>query len=223
MGMFSRISDIVQANINAMLDKAEDPEKVIRLITQEMEETLVEVRSQAAGYIAEKKQIDRKIDYLNKQASQWHSKAELAIEKDREELAKAALVEKQGYISKAEELMQQKAQIDEMLSKIQEDTARLQEKLAEAKQKQKALVNRKNTSAARLKIKEVEHSDKINQAMSRFEQYEQRIDYLEAQVDAFEVVGSSANASSLTEQFAALEKNDEIEKELEEMKKKRAA
>lgn len=223
MGMFSRMTDIVQANINAMLDKAEDPEKVIRLITQEMEETLVEVRSQAASYIAEKKQLDRKIAQLDKQAAQWHNKAELALEKDREELAKAALVEKQSYIGKIDELTGQKAQLDEMLGKIQGDTARLQEKLAEAKLKQKSLASRKNTSAAQLKIRQVEHSDKINQAMTRFDQYEQRIEYLEAQVDAFDIVPGTSESQSLNEQFAALEKNDQVEKELAELKKKRAA
>lgn len=223
MGMFSRISDIVQANINAMLDKAEDPEKVIRLITQEMEETLVEVRSQAASYIAEKKQLDRKIAHLNKLATQWHAKAELAVEKDRDELAKAALTERQECLAKTAELQEQKAQIDDVLAKIQSDTAKLQTKLAEANLKQKSLVSRKNTSAIQLKVRQVEHSEKINHAMNRFEQYEQRIEYLEAQVDAFDVVSRAPSATALTEQFAALEKNDEVERELAELKKRSAA
>ncbi|MEW9799611.1 phage shock protein PspA [Alteromonas sp. CYL-A6] len=224
MGMFSRMSDIVQANINAMLDKAEDPEKVIRLIIQEMEETLVEIRSQAASYLAEQKHIDRNLARCEKEKATWQEKAELALDRGREELARAALTEKQKYVGKAEELANQRAHYSELLEKIQEDTGRLQAKLAEAKAKQKSLVTRKQSASVRLKAREVEHSNKINDAMQRFEQYEQRIDYLESQVDAYDYVGKPATEQdSLTAQFAALESNDAVEKELEALKKKRAA
>lgn len=224
MGMFSRMTDIVQANINAMLDKAEDPEKVIRLIIQEMEETLVELRSEAAKHIAEQKYLNRQMDKCTKQASEWHAKAELAMDKGKEELARAALVEKQRYTQKAGEIQSQLDQIAEVLSKMQEDTGRLNSKLAEAKAKQKSLVARKQSAAVRLKAKAVEHSSKIEDAMSRFEQYEQRIDNLEAQVDAYDLTASnSSETASLDAQFKELETNDAIEQELAELKKRKAA
>ncbi|MCU7553756.1 phage shock protein PspA [Alteromonas sp. ASW11-19] len=223
MGMFSRMTDIVQANINAMLDKAEDPEKVIRLIIQEMEETLVEIRSEAAKFLAEQKHLDRQLQRVNKEVTGWQEKAQLAIDKDKETLARAALAEKQRYAQQAESLQQQHDTISESLAQLQGDTGRLNEKLAEAKAKQKAMVTRQHSASVRLKVKAVEHSDKINHAMARFDQYEQRIDQLEAQVDAYEFTGSATQPHSLDAQFRALEENDAIERELNAMKKNKAA
>ncbi|RDV24014.1 phage shock protein PspA [Alteromonas aestuariivivens] len=224
MGMFSRMSDIVQANLNAMLDKAEDPEKVIRLIIQEMEETLVELRSEAAKHIAEQKYLDRQLTQLDKHAQEWQAKAQLAMDKDKEELARAALVEKQGYVQKAVTLRSQYEQLSEVLGKIQDDTGRLNAKLAEAKQKQKSLAVRKQSAAVRLKAKNVEYSGKVESAMARFEQYEQRVDNLEAQVDAYDVVsGNAADSNSLATQFRELEHEDTIEQELAALKKNKAA
>ena len=217
MGMFSRLSDIVQANLNAMLDKAEDPEKIVRLIIQEMEETMVELRSVAAKYLAEKKQLEREFAKAEKQATQWQVKASLAIEKDKESLARAALVEKQTFVQKQEEIQTQLGELEEALSRLQNDTAALAEKLAEAKAKQKAIVVRKSSASVRLKAKQVEHSDKLASAMSRFDEYEQRIESLEAQVDAFDVVPGSP-ASDLESQFKALEADDAIEAELAALK-----
>ena len=220
MGMFSRINDIVQANLNAMLDKAEDPEKIIRLIIQEMEETLVEVRTDAARYLAEQKTIARQITSAQKDIEGWQYKAELAIANDKESLAKAALVEKQKYVAKLQQLEQQQQHLAESIEKIQTDTGRLNSKLAEAKQKQKALLSRKQTLQTRLKVKTVDHGAKIDDAMMRFEHYEQRIDHLEAQVDAYDLTDAAGNQSSLAAEFDALEKDDLIEKELEALKSK---
>lgn len=217
MGMFSRMSDIVQANINAMLDKAEDPEKVIRLIIQEMEETLVEIRSVAAKNLAEQKQIDRKVAQLEKQTAMWQSKAQLAVDKGRDDLARAALNEKHQADTKVAEATAAKRQLDELISTIQEDTARLQAKLSEARSKQKSLAARKQNSTVRLHAKQVSNSDAVTNAVDRFEQYENRVEALEAQVDAFEIVPS---ASSLEQEFATLEKNESIEAELEKLKAK---
>ena len=222
MGMFSRINDIVQANINAMLDKAEDPEKIIRLIIQEMEETLVEVRTDAARYIAQQKTLNRHIDATSKQVNGWQDKAQLAMNNDKESLAKAALVEKQKYVAKLTSLEEQQAHLSETIEKIQQDTSRLNTKLAEAKAKQKTLVQRKNTAQTRLKVKQADHESKIDDAMMRFENYEQRIDYLEAQVDAYDL-SKSSEASSLQAQFDAMENDETIEKELAELKKKKVA
>ena len=143
MGMFSRINDIVQSNLNAMLDKAEDPEKIIRLIIQEMEETLVEVRTDAARYLADQKTLARHMASAEKDINGWQDKAQLAMNNDKEELAKAALVEKQKYVAKLSQLEQQQVQLAEIIEKIQVDTGRLNSKLNEAKQKQKSLVSRR--------------------------------------------------------------------------------
>ncbi|QJR81610.1 phage shock protein PspA [Alteromonas pelagimontana] len=224
MSMFSRITDIVQANINALLDKAEDPEKVIRLIVQEMEETLIELRSVAAKNIAEQKYIDRQLSGYTKQATQWQENAELAMGKGKESLARAALVEKQKYLKKAEELNEQKGSIAEIIEKIQEDTGRLNAKLSEARAKQKALVSRHQSIGVRLKVKNIEYSGKVEDAMTRFQHYEQRIDHLEAQVDAYDLVSDrNHEASSLKAQFSDLQANDAIEQELAALKKNRAA
>jgi phage shock protein A len=222
MGMFSRINDIVQANINAMLDKAEDPEKIIRLIIQEMEETLVEVRTDAARYIAQQKTLTRQMDGATKQINGWQDKAQLAMNNDKEALAKAALIEKQKYVAKLASLEEQQAHLTETIEKIQEDTSRLNSKLAEAKAKQKTLVQRRNSAQTRLKVKQANHESKIDDAMTRFENYEQRIDYLEAQVDAYDLTKSS-DAASLQAQFDAMEADEAIEKELAELKKKKVA
>lgn len=222
MGMFSRINDIVQANINAMLDKAEDPEKIIRLIIQEMEETLVEVRTDAARYIAKQKTLARQIDGANKEISGWQDKAQLAMNNDKESLAKAALIEKQKYVNKLASLEEQHKHLSESIDKIQQDTSRLNSKLAEAKAKQKTLVQRRNSAQTRLKVKQADHESKIDDAMTRFENYEQRIDYLEAQVDAYDLTQSN-EATSLQAQFDAMQADEAIEKELEELKKKKVA
>ncbi|GFD90971.1 phage shock protein PspA [Tenacibaculum sp. KUL152] len=222
MGMFSRINDIVQANINAMLDKAEDPEKIIRLIIQEMEETLVEVRTDAARYIAQQKTLVRHIDAATKEINGWQDKAQLAMNSDKETLAKAALIEKQKYVAKLASLEEQQKHLSETVEKIQQDTSRLNSKLAEAKAKQKTLVQRKNSAQTRLKVKQADHESKIDDAMTRFENYEQRIDYLEAQVDAYDLTKSN-EATSLQAQFDAMEADEAIEKELAELKKNKVA
>jgi phage shock protein A len=223
MGMFSRISDIVQANINAMLDKAEDPEKIIRLIIQEMEETLVELRSVAARHLADEKQLQRKINSLQSQADDWYYKAQLAMSKGKEDLARAALVQRKTQMDKLHDSEEQLEQVSELLGKLREDTGRLNEKLAEARSKQKSLVIRKASVSARLQAKQMEHSDNVEQAMVRFEQYEQRIDQLESQVEAYDLVNTDGSQrGSLKEQFRALETDESIENELAKLKQNAA-
>ncbi|WP_026376833.1 phage shock protein PspA [Aestuariibacter salexigens] len=218
MGMFSRMNDIVQANINAMLDKAEDPKKVIRLIIQEMEETLVELRSVAARNLAQQKHLDRKQMTYKKELKNWQSKAELAMQKGREELARAALAEKHAIQAKLDAIATEHQAVNEALSKLQDDTARLQAKLTEARNKQRAMEVRHQSATVRLKAKDKQSEVKIDDAMARFDAFEQRIDYLEAQVDAYDVV--SPQGQDLNAQFAALEAQDDIEKELESLRKK---
>lgn len=217
MGMFTRMSDIVQANINAILDKAEDPAKVIKLLIQEMEETLVELRSVAATNLAEKKQVQRQVDKLQLQINAWQAKATLAVEKDREDLARAALVEKHNTQQKLSALAGEQDVVEESLSKLQADMGKLQDKLVEARAKQKSLIIRERSVAVRMTVKNKVHSVKIDDAIIRFEQYERRIDDLESQVDAYDFVDES---KGLNEQFNQLEAESQIEQELDALRKK---
>jgi phage shock protein A len=217
MGMFSRMSDIVQANINAILDKAEDPKKVIRLLVQEMEETLVEVRSVTATNLAQKKHVQRQMSKLEQQVQAWQTKAALAIEKDREDLARAALAEKHQNQLKLRALSEERLLVEASLAKLQTDSGKLHGKLTEAKAKQKSLLLRESSVAVRVTVKNKIHSVKIDDAILRFEQYERHIDDLESQVDAYELVD---NAKGLNAQFNQLQKDTQIDKELAMLRKK---
>lgn len=215
--MFTRMSDIVQANINAILDKAEDPAKVIKLLIQEMEETLVELRSVAATNLAEKKQVQRQVEKLQKQINAWQAKAILAVEKNREDLAKAALVEKHHNQQKLSALTDEQIVVEDSLSKLQADMGKMQDKLVEARAKQQSLIVRERSVAARMTFKSKAYTVKIDDAIIRFEQYERRIDDLESQVDAYDLVSES---KSLNAQFNQLETDTEIEQELALLRKK---
>lgn len=216
MGMFTRINDIINANINGLLDKAENPEKMLRLIIQEMEETLVEVRSSAAKNLADKKGLLRQIRNHETKVSQWQDKAELAINKQREDLARQALIEKQKCQQKVDDIKQELDIIDDNLTLVQDDSQRLQEKLNEAKQKQHALVRREESAVVRLKVREKLHSDNIDNAINKYERYQQKIDDLEAQVEAYDFTESK----DLAKQIDELASNDAVEAELTELKKK---
>lgn len=216
MGMFSRLTDIINANINSLLDKAENPEKMIRLIIQEMEETLVEVRTSAAKQIAEKKTLTRQLRAQTEKSAQWQEKAELAISKGRDDLARQALVAKQQCQPVIEDLEAQLAQVEELLESIQNDTARLQDKLNEAKQRQEACLKRQKTAEVRLKVRETVKFEQIDDAILRFEKFQQKVDGLEAQVEAYDMT----EAKSLEAQFQELESEESIEEELQAIKKK---
>ena len=142
MGIFSRFSDIVNSNINSLLDKAEDPQKMVRLIIQEMEDTLVEVRSTSARLIAEKKDVQRQQQRVEHEVLDWENKAELALSKEREDLAKQALIEKQKAQQAVDSLQQELERVDESLSKLNDEISQLQEKLADAKARQKTIMMR---------------------------------------------------------------------------------
>ncbi|MEJ2172337.1 phage shock protein PspA [Gammaproteobacteria bacterium] len=219
MGIFTRFSDIVNSNINAILDKAEDPEKIVRLMIQEMEDTLVEVRSAAARSIADKKDLNRKLGSLEGELADWDDKAELAMRKGREDLAKAALVEKSRAASAAEVLKQDYLAVDEGLGKLNEDIARLEAKLEDAKTRQKALLARHKTASSRLAARKKIHDYKIDDAMIRFEQYTRRIDDVEGRVEAYDL----GLPKDLNHEFASLEAEESVQKELDDLKKRLAA
>ncbi len=218
MGIFSRFTDIVNSNINAILDKAEDPEKLVRLMIQEMEDTLVEVRSTAARAIADRKEISRSLNALDQEVREWQAKAELALDKNREDLAKAALAEKARVAAAAEGLRTQQKAIGDGLEKLNDDIVRLEEKLVDAKTRQQAISARHQTASRRLEVRKRLHSYKIDDALIRFDQFERRIDDLEAHAESYDL-GAKKDLKS---EFSDLANEDEVEKELRELKSKRA-
>ena len=214
MGIFSRFSDIVNSNINSILDKAEDPEKIVRLMIQEMEDTLVEVRSAAARSIADKKSLNRKLEALEKDLSDWEAKAELALSKGREDLAKAALVERRHAETAVETVKQDYQVIDEGLTQLNEDISRLEAKLKDAKSRQKTLINRHNTAQKRLAAREQTHNYKIDDALVRFEQYQRRMDDLEGRIESYDM----GQTKDLRHEFDSLEAEESIAADLQKLK-----
>ncbi len=216
MGIFTRFSDIVNSNINAILDKAEDPEKIVRLMIQEMEDTLVEVRSAAARSIADKKDLNRKLERFEAEQRDWDNKAELALRKGREDLAKAALVEKSRAAAATDIIKSDYLAVDEGLSKLNDDIARLENKLLDAKARQKSLLSRHKTANSRLAARKKIHDYKIDDALVRFEQYTRRIDDVEGRIEAYDL----GLPKDLTHEFASLEAEESVEKELSDLKKR---
>jgi phage shock protein A len=218
MGIFSRFTDIVNSNINAILDKAEDPEKLVRLMIQEMEDTLVEVRSAAARAIADKKEISRTLNTLEQEAQGWQAKAELALDKEREDLAKAALAERARVARSADGLRLQHKTIEEGLEKLNVDIARLEEKLADAKKRQKAILARHQTATRRLEVRKRLYDYRIDDAFVRFDHFERRMDDLEAHVESYDL----GQKKDLKQEFSELESADAVEEDLRDLKSKRA-
>lgn len=220
MGIFSRLGDIVNSNINAILDRAEDPEKLVRLIIQEMEDTLVEVRSSAVKTVAEKKEIERRLSEIRRESEDWQRKAEFALSKDREDLAKGALVAKAKLAEAAEQMAGELGRLDSALAKTNEDIGALQVKLADAKTREKTLIARHKTATNRLKVRTQLYDDRITDAFSRFEQVERNLDVLEGRS---EVLGMGRGAKSLDDEIAELEAESKVESELAALKARLAA
>ncbi|MDJ0806385.1 MAG: phage shock protein PspA [Gammaproteobacteria bacterium] len=216
MGIFSRLNDIINSNLNSMLDRAEDPEKIIRLVIQEMEDTLVEIRSDAARTIADKKKQSRRIDRLSAEVLEWERKAELAIAKGREDLARAALGEKNQLEQTVQLLIQDMEDLEIQLSKLNEDIANLQNKLDDAKARQKTIVMKQSTSNGRLQVREKLHDRRVDDAFSRFEDLERKMENVEGKVESFDL----GRSKSLQEEFAELEVQDKIDEELAKLREK---
>ena len=213
MGIFSRISDIINSNINALLDSAEDPEKMVRLVIQEMEETLVEVRTNSARLLADKKELNRRFERLVKQSSDWQSKAELALSKGREDLAKLALIEKSEVNDIIETIESDKAKLEETLNKLTDDIELLQLKLNEAKARQKIIVMRTRATENRVTVNRKLRDNDVDMAISKLDYFEKKIDQMESQMEA-DAIGNS----SLHKEFDDLKMQDKIDQELQELK-----
>ena len=217
MGIFSRFSDIVNSNINAILEKAEDPEKMVRLMIQEMEDTLVEVRSAAARAIADKKELSRKLGTYRREEADWQKKAELAVNRGRDDLAKAALAEKRRVADAVAAVEHDHQSIEDGLAKLNHDIAALEEKLGDAKSRQKALIMRHATASKRLEVRKQLHHNRIDDALVRFEAFERKMEDIEGRVESYDLGRSNGG---LAGEFDELESNETIERELAELKER---
>jgi phage shock protein A len=216
MGIFSRLSDIVNSNINSLLDKAEDPEKIIRLIIQEMEDTLVEVRSDAVRIIADRKEAERQVARLTAERDDWQAKAELAMSKGREDLARAALVAKTRVAEAVDAEAKHLDEINKGLEQQGEDIARLQAKLDDARKREAVMISRHKTATSRLQARRATHDNRLVGALGRMEAMERTLDHLEGKVEVFD----HGRAPSLADEIAALQTDHAVDEELAAMREK---
>jgi phage shock protein A len=218
MGIFSRTRDIIAANFNELLDQADDPAKMIRMIILEMEETLVEVRASAARTIADQKEMHRHTVKLEKLQADWGEKAQLALSKDREDLARAALVEKKRAADMGDQLRQEIAVLDDALRAYEQDIAKLQNRLREARSRQTQIAARLESAENRVKLRSLMTNERVDEALTRFDQLERRVDYAEGRADALSIADGTGKPT-LADEIAALEGADKIDEELEAMKR----
>jgi phage shock protein A len=216
MGIFSRMTDIINSNINAMLDQAEEPEKMVRLIIQEMEDTLVEVRSSSARVIADRKEAMRRLEQVRSEAINWEEKAKLAIEKEREDLARAALQEKRAIEEEVAVVEVELAATDEHIAQLNNEIFQLQQKLDDARARQKALAMRSKTVESRIKVKRQIQREALDDAFHRFDHFERRMDTLESQLEAMDL--GREVPPDLAAQISALQEDERISHDLERLK-----
>ncbi len=218
MGIFSRMSDIINSNINALLDSAEDPEKMIRLIIQEMEDTLVEVRSSSARVLADRKTAERKRGQIALEAAGWEEKAKLAISKGREDLARAALQEKRIIEQELEAVGAELTATDDHIDQLNEEISQLQQKLSDAKAKQKALLMRSKTVESRMAVKRQVNRSELDQAFNKFDKFERRMDNLEGELEAMDL----GREGGLAAEIEALQQDEWLSEELDRLRESMA-
>lgn len=213
MSVFNRFSDIINSNINSILDQAEDPRKMVRLITQETQETLVEVRSVSAQNIADRKQLQARIHCSRRESRNWQDKAELAVVKGRDDLAKLALKEKARHDEAVAIMEVDLVQIEDAVTKLQHDADRLEDQLRLARTRQKALILRGQTAKSRIKVKRQLHNVNCDEALSRFEEYERKLDDVEGVVESYDL-----GNRTLAQEINDLQDDEHLNKELQALK-----
>jgi len=218
MGIFTRFRDIISSNINAMLDKAEDPEKLIKLMIREMEDTLIELKASCAGVIAGRKKLQRRLNEVLLREEQWQVRAGLAVDKGRDDMAREALAEKRRFAEMAESLTQEQVEHDDMVKNYQEDISLLEDKLHAAREKQRMLIQRHiHARKKRRAQEEIRRMDNF-ETIARFDDLESRIERMEAEADLV----NFGKKPTIDEEFDKLLVDDDIEKELAALKSKRA-
>jgi phage shock protein A len=214
MGIFTRFRDIISSNINAMLDKAEDPEKLIRLMIREMEDTLVEIKTACAGVMAGGKKINRQLEALRAKAHYWEEKAELAVKKGRDDLAREALVEKRKFNRRVETLQNDLAEHDLLIEQYQDDIRQLEEKLKSARDKQRMLTQRHIHAQRKKQAQEEMRRIDSSETVMKFDELENRIERMEAEADLV----NYGKKTTLEEELERLTVDEEIETELRALK-----
>jgi phage shock protein A len=214
MGIFTRFRDIINSNINAMLDKAEDPEKLIKLMIQEMEDTLVEIKASCAGVMANRKKAERQLDQIQSRAKYWENNAELAVNKGRDDLAREALVEKRRFTGMENPLEKQLMEHNSLIEQYQEDIRQLEERLRTAREKRQGLAQRHLRAKSKKRTQEEIRRMDSSETILKFEQLENRIERMEAEGDLV----NFGNGPELEEEFKNLLVDEEIEKELQGLK-----
>lgn len=212
MGVFSRFLDIVNANINSLLDRAEDPQKMLRMMIQEMEDTLIEIKSSCADKMASRTRLERQRSDVQAAVNRWQSRAELAVSKARDDLAREALVEKKRCVAQEERINEEIANYDSLIKDSQNEISQLEEKLAEVKKKYKILTEKQKQEAERARAQETMHKD----PMDHFTTMEERIDRMQAMND----LNGQSHAHDTEKAFSDLEEADEIDAQLAELKRK---
>lgn len=220
MNALNRLTDIINANLHALLDKAEHPEKMLRLLVQEMDESLVEFRTLAAEHIAKRKQLQRQVQHQQAAVNDWQKKAERALAHDKDDLARAALAERFKAEEQHSRLQEDEAQVQSLLDDIEGDMSQLQSKLSEAKQRYQQLQRRADCTEVRLQVKTQQHQQQMDGAMQKYQRFEQKIDGLEAQLEAYDLGAESPSSGNLQQQFRTMEQEEAIEQALAALKKK---
>lgn len=215
MGIFTRFRDIISSNINAMLDRAEDPEKLIKLMIREMEDTLVEIKAACAGAMASSKKVQRQLQTIENRVHYWEEKAELAVTKGRDDLARDALVEKRRYTGRTAGLENELAEHEMLIDKYQDDIRQLEEKLKSARDKQRMLVQRHIHASRKRRAQEEIRRVDSTEAMMKFDELQNRIEHMEAEAELV----NFGKKSPLEDEIERLSVDDEIEKELQALKK----
>ncbi|MDA1075351.1 MAG: phage shock protein PspA [Proteobacteria bacterium] len=213
MSIFSRMTDIINSNLNALLDKAEDPEKMVRLIIQEMEEALVEVRSTSARAIADRKELKRRQEWQQAEADEWERKAEVAVTKGRDDLAKGALIERNKAAESITAVDQELKLLDETLGKLNSDVGALQAKIKDAKARQNSIILRGQAAKTRLGVRRHLSEHNVDDAMNRFELYERKMDDIESQIESYDM-----GQKTLSDEIADLEEDESLDAALDELK-----
>lgn len=217
MGIFTRVRDIISSNLNSMLEKAEDPEKLIKMMIREMEDTLVEIKASCAGAMAAKKKVQRELTLLKDRAVEWANKAQLAIDKERDDLAREALIEKRRYAERADSLDNEAGQCDDIVAQYKKDIAQLEGKLTAAREKQRVLVQRHVSAQRKVRTERGFRTIDTADAVARFDTFEERIERMESDAELV----NFGRKPTLEDEFAKLEGGEDIEKELDALKKKK--